>query len=279
MRGVLAIALTYEQWHYITWLVAVPLFGLSGWGLLYVGARFLAKSPKATVLRSLTCYVASSAVGGLVAAVGLTVSFDTYVVEAHILGTLVSVTAALALCWAIVARFLAVSYWRGALAWLPELLLVPILLGGLALDRAIPLVPSPPGACLGNLYRLRQPLMMYRFTNRGKFPPGLQALVFSGVPLGELRCPVLRERCPGFARRFDYFYFPRDPNADRDRMIACDYAGNHRDGTRHVLFADGGVSSLKEVQFEKLLARPVNAEFADALRAAEENMRGPPDRR
>lgn len=68
--------------------------------------------------------------------------------------------------------------------------------------------------------------------------------------------------------RVSYFYHPPVPDARMNTVIACDLRGNHKDH-RNVLTYDGHVSWLSEQEFQDLLKKPENADFARALREAE----------
>ena len=83
-----------------------------------------------------------------------------------------------------------------------------------------------------------------------------------------------RFRCPYASgdKECDYFYFPIDVRSVEypDRaVIACDYRDNHNGEDRSALYADYHVVRLKEDDFQKELARPENATFAETLRKAE----------
>jgi len=84
-----------------------------------------------------------------------------------------------------------------------------------------------------------------------------------------LSCPNVRGRSRPAGRTCDYFYFPPKSARYTDTIVACDFAGNHSDGYRSVLFVAGYVKPMKPAEFQAELAKPVNAAFAKALRQAE----------
>lgn len=117
--------------------------------------------------------------------------------------------------------------------------------------------------CGSNLHRIGQALAFYQSENDDAFPPDLQHLIDTGPGHDAFVCPLT-----GHDQPFDYFYLPPAKDAPGETMTACDFKGNHEDG-RSVLYADSHVKRLKEAQFQQELAKPHNAAFAAALRAAE----------
>ena len=80
-------------------------------------------------------------------------------------------------------------------------------------------------------------------------------------------------RCPADgnwrAGQTSYFVFAGDPARDLfDQPAACDFKGNHPDG-RNVLFFDGSVHHMTEMEFQEFLCELRNRPFAKALQAAE----------
>lgn len=122
--------------------------------------------------------------------------------------------------------------------------------------------------CISNLRNIGSAVSMYRAENGDKWPQDLQVLQNSQqLGYNSLRCPSAPK-----GSQNDYFYFA-PPTAGVEAgasssVVACDHKGNHRDG-RNVLFEDGSVRKLSESEFQAELAKPHNAAFAAALRAAE----------
>ncbi|MFW6154970.1 MAG: hypothetical protein ACOC95_07135 [Planctomycetota bacterium] len=158
--------------------------------------------------------------------------------------------------------------------------------GMIALSMAWFLVPlsrarhmAGHATCAAHLRQIAMATELYVAHSGGTWPPDLGALVAAGhLTPAELECPARTP--PGGV---DYFYIQPPPlppgttsglstaPAAITTVLTCDYRANHTKGTpgRNVLFADGHVESLDEPDFQHLLARPENAAFAVALRAAE----------
>ena len=119
--------------------------------------------------------------------------------------------------------------------------------------------------CMINLNNVGKVLAVYAADYDGRMPPNLDVLVGLGlVEPSHLLCPS----DTGFGPA-SYFYLPGSPQDPPERIVACDYQENHRGEGRNVLFANGTVRWAKEAEFQAELAKPHNAEFAEALRAAE----------
>jgi hypothetical protein len=95
-------------------------------------------------------------------------------------------------------------------------------------------------------------------------PPDIDTLIRQGTAAKAFQCPSART-----GRRSDYFYLPAGGDADPLTIIACDFKGNHPDGTRSVLTHTGMVRTLSEAAFQVELTQPYNAAFAEALRKVE----------
>ena len=102
-------------------------------------------------------------------------------------------------------------------------------------------------------------------------PPETLSLLYEKKP------PLARETlmdCPG-GRKSGYFYLHprtlRNISSPTKRILVCDFADNHHNGTRNVLFLDGTVrqETYSTDKFQELLNEPENAEFARMLKAAE----------
>jgi len=119
--------------------------------------------------------------------------------------------------------------------------------------------------CGSHLNCIGKGMVMYGAENGDAYPPDLDLLVESGMVTPKmLQCPSTDG-----SRKVDYFYLPpAQPNASAKTLVACDLAGNHKDG-RNVLYAAGNVKWRSEQVFQAELANPLNAAFAAALRKIE----------
>jgi len=139
------------------------------------------------------------------------------------------------------------------------LLLVAILMP--ALNRAQVLAKR--SACGANLNSIGKQILIYQ-TEFEQMPPDIDTLIALGASEKMFQCPSASGK-----RRCDYFiHFSKEEPDVGSAIIACDYRGNHRDG-RNVLAWQGSLRWLSEAAFQAELAKPWNAEFAKALRAAE----------
>ena len=86
------------------------------------------------------------------------------------------------------------------------------------------------------------------------------------------RRPVRPRPAKGLIWEIHYFYLP--PTAAEpspETILACDLAVNHGGEGRNLVKLSGRVDWLTEEQFQAELAKPHNAEFAAALREAEDD--------
>lgn len=141
-------------------------------------------------------------------------------------------------------------------------LMVAILVPGLGHAKEL----AKQAKCSMQLNAIGKAVIMYQSDNNEQFPPDLNTLVRAGQPSELLRCPSATEK----GRACDYLYAPPPADAPLSTVIACELAGNHKDGSRNVLHADGRVESMRsEPAFQALMAQPENADFAATLRQAE----------
>jgi len=100
----------------------------------------------------------------------------------------------------------------------------------------------------------------------GHYPATLEALVSTDITDDDtLHCPAAAES----RRRCDYFYMRPGGGVyyhDSKALMVCEFKAHHAD-ERGIVFKSGVVARVSETEFQKLLARPENTEFAHALRA------------
>jgi len=255
--------------------VVFPVWLFGGGALLWVGGRFIAQSPKATYFRS----VGTNVLAGLASGAALVVAMFLCVAIAgplgSLLGMLVGGVAGFLFSWLIIKGMFEVRFGKAILAWLPTipqgLVAVPFVVAALVptLGRVNELTNRT--ICMSNLSSIGKAMVLYQGTNDGRMPPNLDALIADGQPAKLFVCPSAdpTQRPPG--QRFDYFYLPPAAGAGPPpgRILICDFRVNHRGQQRNYLTANFRVHKATEVQFQALLARPVNASFAAALRAIE----------
>jgi competence protein ComGC len=265
-------------WQIPLVLVSLPLFVFGGGTLLWVGGRFWARAPKATYWRSIgTNIVAALAAGlayGLVSAaaavVGGAVGGGGGAAAGAVLGMFLGAIAALLVTWLVIKAMFATSFGRAILAWLPTLapgiLATPIL--------AVVLVPSfqrvteltNRTVCMSNLANIGKAMTLYRLSHDNRYPPDFDALIAEGHPAKLFRCPSADPLQRPAGQKYDYFYLPPSSDNYPDQIIVCDFWGNHRGKHRSVLYVGMNVGKMTEAEFQAALERPVNAEFAKALR-------------
>jgi len=264
--------------------VAVAIWQiLASWGMLHLGLRLTIRQPRVKCWSSLALAVGSNiALGaGLVVSVLLAIITNSpspagLVAIVLFLGLGIGATLS---CVFIKAAF-SVSFARAARAW-------SWMLAATAVSVAAMVFVVQPAVqrgferdlfvCCGNQGRIGSRLSNYRHWNDNKWPSTLDALVGEGYGLSPLspvamHCPLFRRICPSSLRKWDYFYLP-PANEDPDRIILCDFRGNHSDGTRWVIQIKQGdypyPVHMRESEFQAALADPANADFAKALRQAE----------
>ena len=275
-----------ELWR-IRWLFwwQMPLLGLiplvvflGGGGLLYLGGRFIARSAKATYLRSAATYLLSSLAAVVVYAIVWTASATALGPVGAMLGVLFGGAGALLVSWVIIMGLFSVSFGRAILAWLPTLgtglLVVPLVAATLVPTLQRGKVLTNRKVCMSNLASIGKALVLYQAVNDNQMPPNFDALIADGQPPKLFVCPSVNPSRRPSGRRFDYFYMPLGVarvNDPYNRLVACDFRANHGGDQRNWLTAGQSVMVMEgtEADFQSLLARPVNADFAAALRAAE----------
>jgi len=103
-------------------------------------------------------------------------------------------------------------------------------------------------------------------------PKTLEALLnVSKFQAGSLKC----RRHPD--RKIGYFFAPAeliDMREPTTKLLACDWADNQAGGERAILFINGRVDVADHGEFDSLLQDPSNADFKEALGAAEKELLG-----
>jgi hypothetical protein len=118
--------------------------------------------------------------------------------------------------------------------------------------------------CLSNLRSLGNAAEIYKNNNNYVPAANLNVLVLNHYASNALlKCPSKKS-----STGVDYFYFPLKDSAPYTAFMACDLAGNHKDG-RGVVTAGISAKFLSEKDFQAALTLPENTAFAAALKAAE----------
>jgi hypothetical protein len=265
-------------------LLGLAVWAFGGGALLMVGGRYIVKSPKATYWRSVAVAVLAAIASGIILALASALSFRL-LGPLGFVGVLAGAVAGLLVTWLIIMAMFAVSFGKAILAWLPTLALAVVALPVIGFLAAL-LVPALQQAqeltnrtvCMSNLRSINSAIILYKAEN---WPADLQTLPAAYVGSPKLFvCPCVRGDRRPVGRTYDYFYFPPKSDAAPRTIIACDFGGNHRDGSRNVLRAAGSVHRMSAGEFQAALADPANAAFAAALSQAEaEDTAAPPGRR
>jgi hypothetical protein len=251
------------------------LFG--GGALLMVGRRYIAGQPGATYGESISAVILGGALAVLAQAFiyhfaslvmgGRTAACLIAWLLAFLVGLLIFVLAIKVIC--------RLSFAKAFLAWLP-LLAVQVFQAGLVAWVVLMFQCAQGMAdtanCGSNLSAMSRAIPVYRAEHDGNWPANLQALravKVDDAPVESLFCPSVRGGRRPAGRTCDYFYFPPGPDAGPRTIVVCDLGGNHRDGSRNVLRADGAFGSMSAAEFQAEMAKPANAAFAAALRRAE----------
>ncbi len=131
----------------------------------------------------------------------------------------------------------------------------PVLIGGTAMGIGI-LMPALGRAretaktvvCMNQLKQIGMASFIYANDHQGKFPPDLNALVREAdLSPKVFICPATKDGpddCSYVYRGADL-----DDSSSAMMILAYDRQGNHRDGNRNVLFADGHVQKMTEAAF------------------------------
>ena len=273
-------------WQEVAVLVVVlgvflllPAWVFGGGALLLVGGRFLARSPKAKygfcVGANVVSVLAGAAVSGAI--VGVAVAVFGLASPATWAATAVALLAGLAVTWWVIRALLAVPFAKAVLAWLPtawQVLLSPAVVLAIATPSATKAVGiTDQSACARQLSKIGQAVatcVASRATMGGRREPITLADALKQLPPDfPRRCPAAKRQDRLAGRKQDYFVYASAWSNEKRQVIGCDLRGNHGDGTRTVLYADGCVHKRSEADFQAELAQPTNADFAKALRQAE----------
>lgn len=266
-------------------LLGLAVWAFGGGALLFVGGRYIVKSPKATYWRS----VGTAVLAGLasLAVVTLVVVVAAGLLNLHVGGPgdllvvvascVVGPVGGLLVTWLIIKAMFAVSFGKAILAWLPTLAMAIIALPIIGLLAGV-LVPALQQAqeltnrtvCMSNLRSINHTIVLYKSEHDGNWPAALQTLpaVYVGSPK-LFTCPCAHSGSRPAGRTYDYFYFPPKSDADPRTIVACDLGSNHRDGSRNILRAAGSVHRMSADEFQAELTDPANAAFAKALSQVE----------
>ena len=134
-----------------------------------------------------------------------------------------------------------------------------------AVQRAVELANQ--ASCRANLKGISTAVAMYRGENRdARYPKDIETLIEEGlVTIDAFDCPSAQRL--GRQRSRFHFFPKRSGDARGSTFMICDLKGNHPDG-RAVAHVSGQVVFLHEEEFQSLLTRPENADFARAMKDA-----------
>ena len=264
-------------------LVVLPIWIFGGGALLWVGGRFIAKAPKATYWRSVATNVLAVVCGDVVFIALLAAGWLLGRTGA-VLGGIVGLAAGLIVVWVIIKAMFQTSFGRAILAWLPTL--APAVLAApfaIAAAWVTPPVSRAQGVakqslCRNNLRTIGMSLLMYSKDYNGQLPADLKPVApYWGGTWGDQHTEKLLH-CPASdgQRQCDYFVLlgPQperlfDIDSPSECILACEFRDNHGGKGRNVIFVDCHAAWMSEKEFQAELAKPQNAAFAEALRAAE----------
>jgi len=192
-----------------------------------------------------------------------------------IVGTVAGPAAAIVVAWLVIRAMFEISFGKAILAWLPTLP-VGLVVTGIVVAVLLPALMQAQQminrtVCMSNLNTIGSYIMSYRSQNDDEWPEDLKSMVgriHLDLDPKVFTCPCLRSSNRPAGRTCDYFYFPPRSGGNQT-IVACDFGGNHGDGFRNVLRADGSVVLMSPVMFQAEQVKPENAAFAAALRQAE----------
>ena len=244
-------------------LCAGLVYVFFGGALLWVGARYLAKLPKVKLWKCVWIYLLADLLGCLVG-IAIWIGIGTHSSSGFMIGCL---GIRLAVTWTILSLLLKTSFLKAIGAWLPT-----ILVGCFSFALLGTMSPDDPEKsrewaririCNSMLKGISTAIYYYREENEGQYPSDLESLL--DLPRDNLSCTS-----DDWNQPTSYFYLPPAEVVDtKNTIMVCDYQGNHVQERRNVLCLDGYTKTLTEDQFQQELGKPINAAFAEALKAAE----------
>jgi len=272
----------YLGFQEVLLLISAGIVWLAGGtASLWCGARFIARLPNPTVIRS---FVANVIVG--VVCILLAILLNFVEMFAGSIGAILGWAAGIVILWIVIQTVFTCTIGKAALAWLAT---IPAGIGTfvLLILGTAPYLKVIIGRdyCGRHLYGIGKAVLVYAEENDGVFPENLEYLVRKkeskgkqeskpkanypkwSIPQVALQCPAAVVNNTSTGK--DYFYLPPNKDAPAETIIACDYRQNHLGKGRNVLFKDGKVRWYSEEDFQQILSNPCNAAFAKALSKAE----------
>jgi prepilin-type processing-associated H-X9-DG protein len=260
------LAYTLWTWVFSGVLWAVSVFG--GGAFLFVGAKFIVKTPRAFYWRSVWAMFL-----GTLGYAAITTILSLFTNMNASLPT-IGLVLGLFWTWLTIGLVLKISFKKSILAWLPVLgfqLLIGIILMIFVilpvLDRARDLAED--SCSRANLNGIATGIEIYKAKNRNVYPPSFDELLESGLIAEKMLITPPGDVSDGSR---SYFYLPpkNAKDVDSETIIACEKKNlNKSRKGRNVLFVDGSVKFLSPEEFATELAKPHNATFAAALKQAD----------
>jgi prepilin-type processing-associated H-X9-DG protein len=247
---------------------------IGGGALLFVGAKFILKAPRASYWRSVLAMFLWILVFWVLQNLAFIPTSLISISQSSILSFVLLAGLILALLWTwmVIRWVFKISRGKSIKAW--------VLVLGLQFLFSIPLVASmllyPPcrvrepaksASSMANLSGIGKAIYFYKADNDGSYPPSFDELIESG----EISEKMLRYHGVSDDEPSSYFYLPPKKAKDvtEGTLIACEKKNVNTAGRgRNVLFADGKVFFLSPENFAVELAKPQNAAFAAALKQA-----------
>jgi competence protein ComGC len=258
----------YFVWWQIPLLIGLIVVWFGGWLLLWVGGKYIAKSRKATLGRSLLTWFLACVGASLMQAIyGAALGMASGPMK--LFGPFVAGVIGLVVMWAIIKGMFRISFGKAILAWLPTLaataLMIPLfctlVLPTLAREREM----VRKTMCGVHVGAIGKAIQLYEADNNDAMPETVVPLVRKGLlPPDVFLCPATENK-----KGNDYFYRPGKVTDPPDKIICCDFGDNHSGEGRNVLYANLTVRWLPEAAFQQAMLLPENRAFAEALREKE----------
>jgi hypothetical protein len=253
-------------------MIFLPVWIFGVGTMLFIGGRYIAKSPKATYGWSILTHILSG-LGGFLA-MGIVIFLGAMLSEVVdspgpvIISVALSLVASLFVVWWIIQAMFKVSFGKAVLAWLPMFGLQFVLTGPLMVSILLPSVNrarelAKRAVCKTRLKGLGTALELYCQCEEA-YPSDLKDLV------EENYCSSKQFICPsaGNSKEISYFFLSPKKTDAGPTFVMCDYKGNH-ENLRNVLLKSGVVKEFSEEAFQAELSQPYNARFAAAIKKAE----------